>query len=215
MTQAENIEPKPKTTLAEFISSAVREFPIDEEIDLFREWFKTRYGANLAATIFFGSCLSEKSRSETSFKDFVVVVDSYLKTSKNPIQWISHWLLPPDLFHLALEKDGRKHECKYYLISMRQLLDAVSAKAKDLYVMGRMSKRIAVIYSRDDETFDHIIFAQKSAMQNAAELALALLDNFNLEHFIKAVMRLSYLAETRLEDERKVQLALCRSCGIL
>jgi hypothetical protein len=209
MTEAKTIPtettkaPKPKS-LAQVISSAVREFPDDEEITLFRDWFKERYGDNLAAVIFFGSCLSEKSRSETSFKDFVVVVDDYFKTSKNPVQWLSHWLLPPDLFHLALKKEGRDHECKYYLISMRQLLDAVMSRAKDLYVMGRMSKRIAIIYCRDDETFDRIVFAQKSAMQNAAEMSLALLDVFDLEGFIKAVMRLSYLAETRLEDERKV-----------
>jgi len=36
-------------------------------------------------------------------------------------------------------------------------------------------------------------------------LSLALLEEFDLEGFIKAVLRLSYLAETRLEDERKVE----------
>ena len=187
------------------IRLSLREYPADEEIGLFRDWFCKCYGKNLIAVIFFGSCLSEKSKSETSFKDFITVVDNYHRTSLNPIKWLSHWILPPDLFHLEIEKDGKKHECKYYLISLKQLKEAVRKDAKDLYVLGRLSKRMAVIYQRDEESLEEIAEAQAEAMLNAAEFSLAFLDGFNLDGFIKSVMRLSYLAETRLEDDRKVE----------
>jgi hypothetical protein len=187
------------------IRDSLKQYPLDEEIELFSSWFKNRFGKNLCAVIFFGSCLSEKSKSETSFKDFIVIVDKYRRTSKNPVKWLSHWILPPDLFHLEIEKQGKKHECKYYLLTLKQLLDAVSERAKDLYVLGRLSKKIAVIYQRDPEIFEQIAKAQESAMKRASELALAFLEQFNLEQFIKAVMRLSYLAETRLEDDRKIE----------
>lgn len=196
-------EIKPK--LSNLIRDSFSRYPADEEIELFQTWLKNRYRENLRAVIFFGSCLSEKSRSETSFKDFIIVVDKYRKTSWNPAQWLSHWMLPPDLFHLSLEKDGKKHECKYYLISLKQLQDATGENAKDLYLMGRLSKRIAIIYQRDPESLELIAQAQTQAIQRASELSLAFLDRFTLEGFIQAVMKLSYLAETRLEDDRKVE----------
>jgi len=191
-------------SIPELVAGFIEEYPDDEETLLFRNWFAERYGQNLAAVIFFGSCLSEKSKSATSFKDFIVVVDKYRKTGNNPVKWLSHWTLPPDLFHLELQKGGSRHECKYYLISTRQLEDATGPGAKDLYILGRLSKRIAVIYHRDQESLELIVQAQARAMRRAAEISLALLEVFDLEKFIKAVMRLSYLAETRLEDERKV-----------
>jgi hypothetical protein len=191
-------------SIPELIAGHIQEYPDDEETLLFRNWFAEKYGQNLVAVIFFGSCLSEKSKSATSFKDFIVVVDKYRKTGKNPVKWLSHWTLPPDLFHLSLQKDGTRHECKYYLISTPQLLDATGPRARDLYLMGRLSKRIAVIFYRDQAGLGLVVQAQAQALRRAAELSLALLDGFDLEQFIKAVMRLSYLAETRLEDERKV-----------
>jgi len=204
MAEAPKTKSARSDSLEKFISSKLGDYPRDAEIDLFRDWFARRYGANLAAVIFFGSCLSEKSKSATSFKDFILVVDQYRTTSKNPLQWLSHWILPPDLFHLSLLSNAGRHECKYYLISRRQLSDAAGDKAKDLYLLGRLSKRIAVIYFRDDQSLREIVSAQAGAMRRAAGISLGLLDRFDKPGFIKAVMRLSYLAETRLEDETKV-----------
>jgi len=204
MAESEKKANAPAPTLNELVASSIQQFPQDQEIELFRNWFQQKYQDNLAALVFFGSCLSEKSQSATSFKDFIAVVYNYHKTSRNPVQWLSHWTLPPDLFHLALEKNGKIHECKYYLISTSQLMDAVSDKARDLYLLGRLSKRIAIIYSKDEAGLELLVRAQTRAMQKASEMALALLDAFDQEKFIKAVMRLSYLSETRLEDERKI-----------
>ena len=191
--------------LKKLLREIILNFPSDDEIEFFKDWFKARYGENLRAVIFFGSCLSELSKSPTSFKDFIVIVDKYRLTSKNPLKWLSHWLLPPDLFHLAEERQEKKYECKYYIISLKQLLDATSAQAKDLYILGRLSKRIAVIYYRDQEGLELILDAHVSSIQRANQLSLSLLERFDKAGFIKAVMRLSYLAETRLEDERKVE----------
>jgi len=203
-TESDKPATPPTSTLNELVASSIRQFPQDQEIELFRNWFQKKYQDNLAGLVFFGSCLSEKSKSATSFKDFIAVVYDYRKTSRNPLKWLSHWTLPPDLFHLALEENGRTHECKYYLISTSQLLDSVSDRAKDLYLLGRLSKRIAVIHARDQAALELLVRCQTRAMQKAAEMALAMLDSFDLENFIKAVLRLSYLSETRLEDERKI-----------
>jgi len=194
-----------RAELRDLLNEYLERYPKDDEIELFLSWFKKRFGRNLQAVIFFGSCLSEKTRSPTSFKDFIVVVEKYRRTGLNPFAWLSHWLLPPDLFHLELAEDERKSECKYYLISSSQLAQAVGEGAKDLYLMGRLSKRIALIYFRGEQERELILSVQAKAIQRASELALALLEEFDLEGFIKAVLRLSYLAETRLEDERKVE----------
>ncbi len=194
-----------RAKLRDLLNEYLERYPKDDEIELFLDWFKKRFGRNLLAVIFFGSCLSEKTKSATSFKDFIVVVDKYRGTGLNPFAWLSHWILPPDLFHLELEGSGKKRECKYYLVSLAQLVQAVGEKAKDLYLMGRLSKRIALIYFRGEKEREEILLVQARAMERASELSLALLEEFDLEGFIKAILRLSYLAETRLEDERKVE----------
>jgi len=191
--------------LKKILMESLLSFSSDAELEFFKDWFEKRYGENLRAVVFFGSCLSELSKSPTSFKDFIVVVDKYRLSSKNPLRWLSHWLLPPDLFHLAEQRQGKKYECKYYIISAKQLLNATSAQAKDLYILGRLSKRIAVIYYREQESLELILTAHLNSIQKASQLSLSLLEQFDKEGFIKAVMRLSYLAETRLEDERKVE----------
>ncbi len=205
MAEPKELSYSTRAELRELLAEYIQKYPYDDEIELFLNWFKNRYGDNLLAVIFFGSCLSEKTKSATSFKDFIVVVERYRRTSLNPLAWLSRWILPPDLFHLALEQEGKKHECKYYLLNAPQLKDTTSEQAKDLYVLGRLSKRIALIYARDEASRELVLQAQESAMRRASRLSLAFLEGFNLEEFIKAVLRLSYLAETRLEDERKVE----------
>ena len=177
------------------------------EFDPFLDQFRSRFGDNLLLVILFGSCLSPETRSPTSFPDFFLVVEDYGRTPGSWLARLGHRILAPDLYHLGRPgPDGKILDCKYYLISREDLWRATGPEARDLYVLGRLSKRVAIIYARDrgSENLAGRVLAR--AGEQAARLAAALLEGPAAEDdFYREVLRLSYRAERRLEDERKIE----------
>ena len=122
----------------------------DLELQEFISYFRKKFGDQVIAVIFFGSCLSTITKKETSFRDFFVILDSY-KTTGSILTRAFHHILPPDLYHLELTMPhGGSAECKYYLLSLDHLIRATSPHAKDLYVMGRLSKQVACVYAKNE-----------------------------------------------------------------
>ncbi len=183
------------------LSDDVRAYPEDKELDVLLGHFRKTFGDNLLAVIFFGSCLSEKTRTETSFKDFVIVVKSYRKASSNMLAALGHNILPPDLYHLEIPlESGQKAECKYYLISGKDLVRATGSRARDLYVMGRLSKRVALVYSKDKEASHLILQCLASSAISASRYSSALIEEpLSIDEFIHLVLDLSYRSERRIE----------------
>jgi hypothetical protein len=194
--------------LASSLTRSIFNYPRDEEMEPFLEYFRKIFGNNLLAVIFFGSCLSEETKTQTSFKDFFILVNSYRKASPSLLAAIGHKILPPDLYHLEIPMDdGKKAECKYYLISAEDFIKSSGHAAKDLYVMGRMSKRVALVYSRDEAATELIIECLASAAVQIANYASSLIQEpVGLEEFIQIILDLSYCAERRIEaGELKAQ----------
>ena len=178
----------------------------DPELRLLVQWFKHRFGKGLLAVIFMGSCLSELTKSEDSFRDFFCILESY-KYAHNVFKRWFHRILPPELYHLALPlPGGREVHCKYYILSLEDLIRTTGPRAPDLYVLGRLSKRVAVVYARDQEAREEVNKALASAASQAVRRAAALVDRpMSEEEFYKLVLQISYLGERRLEDERKIE----------
>ncbi|MFO8055664.1 MAG: hypothetical protein R6V10_00015 [bacterium] len=178
----------------------------DPELDAFVSTFRKMYGNNLLAVLLTGSYLSSHTRSEDSFRDFFCIVDTY-KNTGHIFSRLFHRVLPPDLYHVRLSMpDGREVDCKYYLISTDHLVQATGPEAKDLYVLGRLSKRVACVYARNlgarALVMRSLASATEQAVRTAASLAEKPLDD---DSFYKLVLQISYMAERRLEDDRKIE----------
>jgi hypothetical protein len=189
------------TQLLAVLREDVTVYPEDKELELFLGHFLKTFGNNLLAVIFFGSCLSEKTRTETSFKDFFLVVDSYRRASSSLLAALGHNILPPDLYHFEIPLErGQKAECKYYLISGKDFIRATGPGAKDLYVMGRLSKRVGLVYSKDEKTFDLILQClASSGIETARYSSSFIQETLILDDFIRLVLDLSYRSERRIE----------------
>ncbi len=178
----------------------------DPELEAFIDKFRSMYGTNLAAVLMTGSYLSNHTRGKDSFRDFFCIVASY-KNTGHIFSRLFHRVLPPDLYHLRITSPhGHETDCKFYLISVDHLLKATGPKAKDLYVLGRLSKRVACVYARNVGARALVTRALASATEQAVRTAAPLAEQpLDEDSFYRLVLQISYMAERRLEDERKIE----------
>ncbi len=153
------------------------------------------------AILAYGSCLSQVTKTETSAPDFFVLVDRYKTFYSSWLHRGLNHILPPNIYHFTINK----HTAKYNVISIPALNKHTSKNAKDSYLVGRFSKRMALLFSKDDRTEDEVVMAQARAMRTAAKRTYPLLPKFfSLQDFAKASIRLSYLGDVRVEANDKI-----------
>lgn len=190
-----------KQTVSETYTSS--KFP---ETDLFVEYFKETFGANLQAVVFYGSCLSDHTESETSILDFYLIANDYKTFHKKWIHSYVNSLLPPALFYLELtDEQGKSRACKYNVITQEDLESETSKKAKDFYHLGRFSKRLAFLYTESEWVAVQLIDTVINSWFALTPHALTISSNdFTVEDFAKNLLSLSYRGEIRLEktDEK-------------
>src|SRR5580765_3337025 len=121
------------------------------------------------AVIAYGSTLSQVTRSATSTPDFYVIVPSYATFYTSFRHRTVNRFLPPNIYHFSVNGVTSK----YSVISKDDFVRETTSLAKDCYTMGRMSKRIALLYP--DEQLHFIATQQASAMSVVAKVGRALL----------------------------------------
>lgn len=173
--------------------------------NIFVEYFKSRHKDTLLGVVFYGSCLSKKTMSDTSFLDFYLIADEYKTFHKKWIHSKINSLLPPAVFYLELEdNEGKKQRCKYCVITIEDLELHTSHRAKDLYHLGRFSKRIAILYSQQDWVTDRIVDIAANAWQVLTPYAIvAGSSEIGAGDFAKSLLALSYHGEERLENTKQ------------
>jgi hypothetical protein len=109
----------------------------------------------------------------------------------------------------VLELGGARERCKVSVLSRAQLARETSARARDLHHLGRFSKPIGLAWTRDAAARAAVLAAQLSSLQVLTPLALAELgDERAPESVVRAIYRLSYRAEPRVPEPRKVEAIL-------
>ena len=187
-------------------------FERTEEINAFVEYFKNLFKDNLLLIIFYGSCVSKLTRKETSYPDFYVVVKTYedaLKKFKNNKRFLYPLLcriLPPTVFFLKIERNGKFYQCKFNLISKKHLDLYTSSNAPDMYIFGRFGKRIVLPYFSSEKEVDDLFLFHYRSMKMNAEMALHFLPmRFGLDEFIRKTLSMSYLGDYRVERDTKIE----------
>ena len=164
------------------------------------------YGDRAMAVIMYGSCLSELTCKPTSYPDFFVVVDRYDNSHGGMLKSAANRFLPPNVYYLELEHEGRRTFCKYNLISMEDLERETSEKARDMYNMGRLTKRVGLVWARDEKAVDRFVNCACSAMRNNLSCALPTLPGVcSFDDLISVALYLSYRGEIRVERDSKVR----------
>jgi hypothetical protein len=166
-------------------------------------FFRARYGDKLAAVIFYGSCLSEATRSPTSTPDFFVVTNDGALPSHSRLTRALHGFVPPASQSAELPSHGI---FKYVYLDLHQLERLCSPQMPDLFAAGRLSKRVKVVLHRDEECRARVCRALSSAVLELVPLACAdLPQRFTLAEYLRASVGISYQSEFRIEVPGKVE----------
>jgi len=173
-----------------------------QDTEQFIKKFVSDEGSSLQAIVLYGSCLSEKTRSSTSMSDYYLVVEDYDAFFRRRMDRILSRFLPPNIYFLEMtDSSGVKTACKYCVISSSDLERETGASAGDFYHLGRFSKRIAILWAKEQAAIDHVIACCASAIKTLEPHALSSIsDRFDIKDFGHALLALSYLGEIRLED---------------
>jgi len=173
-------------------------------------FFRERYGEKLAALIFYGSCLSEATRSPTSTPDFFVITEDGRIPAHSRLTRALHPLLPPASQTARLPADPGGL-FKYVYLDLDQLEALCGEAPADLFAAGRLSKRVALVFARDRPAEERVCRALAGAVSSILPIACALLPpSFDLDAFVAAAVGLSYRSELRFEVPGKVE-ALIRA----
>jgi len=173
-------------------------------------------GEEPALLFAYGSCLSKKTRTPSSFFDFYVVADrpgAYLARAFHAgvMQALLGRVLPPSVYHRTIGSGGpgEPRRFKVCVLSTDQIRRETSSRARDIHHLGRFSKRMALLWARNDAARQEATRLCASALRTLLPHALALVPrNAPAEDFALAMLRLSYLGEQRVAEDSKVRALL-------
>ncbi len=180
-----------------------------KELEPFLSFFKSRFKDSLLAVIFYGSKLHSETASPTSSPDFYVIVSSYKDAHKSLFHRLLNKILPPSIYFLTINE----RFCKYNILSIKDFRRELSEKARDIYNLGRLSKRFLVIYWKNESIKEEIAGKYLEGLKTVCNMAAATFntgEEIALDGFIKRALSLSYIGETRVEADDKVdKLFMC------
>jgi hypothetical protein len=157
------------------------------------------------AVLLYGSVLWNATRDKTSQPDFIVVVDGLSTWHPRLRDRLWGTVLPPTVYCLR----AGDALAKVSVVTAAQLSSQTGVAAKDLHLAGRLSKRVALVWSRDASARQRVLEAKRAALTNVARLTLSRFDGpFDLDNFLKALLGLSYESEVRIVEPGKIAALL-------
>ncbi|MBZ0272304.1 hypothetical protein K8I61_09710 [bacterium] len=186
--------------LLELVLAEISRPPDTRNFDAFVAHFRQTESRGLLAVVLYGSLASRATAEASSIPDFYLIVEDARWFTRARDRWLSR-VLPPNTYHLhdaAGEGAGRR--CKYNVVDWRNFERETGSHARDLYHLGRFTKRVCLIWARDDGVCRDIAAAIASALRTLAPHALArATTDFHLDDFMRRLLSLSYEGEVRAE----------------
>lgn len=168
-------------------------------LDRLTEELKRRHGASVQAILFYGSCLRSGNLYD-GLADLYLIVDDYRSFYRARMRAFANWLLPPNVFYLETQGDGRKLRAKYAVISASDFAHGTSRRWFHSYLWGRFTQPVALAYARDGAAHARVIDGLAQAIVTFLNRALPrVADRGSLRALWIAALQLSYRAELRAE----------------
>lgn len=161
-----------------------------------------RYGSNLVALIYYGSCW-RSGDVYNGLNDFYVIVDSLRRAHSNPFSALGNGLLPPNVYYLECEGAAGKLRAKYALISHAQLRAGARCWFNPC-IWGRFCQPVGIVYARSDALRQQVQAALGQCVVSLLQRALpALPANLDACQACAQALALSYRSELRVESKHQ------------
>jgi hypothetical protein len=166
-----------------------------------------RYGSDVQAILFYGSCLHKGEDLDGLF-DLYVLVDTYDPVNRNSTLAALNKLLPPNVFYLEVPFEGQTARAKYAILSMADLQKGTSRNWFHSYLWARFCQPTTVAYARDEEVTKQVNSAFAQAVITFATRVLPRIEpQFTIREVWQKGLELTYRAEFRPErPDQQVRL---------
>jgi hypothetical protein len=172
----------------------------DPALSTLLEGLRERHHGAINTVLLYGSCL----RSGDVFDglvDLYLVCDDYRAAYGHRGLALANWLLPPNVFYVEIEHEGRTLRSKYALISTADFRKGCSARWFTPYIWGRFTQPVAIVYARDAASRDAIEHGLLQAGRTFLERALPCLpDSGPVFDLWRGALAMSYATELRAEQ---------------
>ncbi len=157
------------------------------------------YGQNVAAILFYGSCLRDGAADDKILDYYVLVDDPYAANSGRLLGFLNV-LLPPNVFYRETQVDGSTIRSKYGVMGLAGFRRAMAGGRFGPTFWARFSQPCRLVYCRDSEAKAQVGVALAEGLVTLARLTAPIADgNLNPEHLFAQGFELTYGAELRSE----------------
>ncbi len=158
-----------------------------------------RHGDAVSAVLFYGSCLWN-GYDEGKLVDLYVVVDDYRTAHRHAVARLYNWALPPNVYFLETEFQGRAVRAKYAVISIDDFRRGASGRWLHSYIWARFAQPIAIAWSRSDDVRAEVAGLLGESVKTLIRETLPLMPpQFSLRELWTRAFTLTYRAELRAE----------------
>ena len=164
---------------------------------------RTRYGDNVVAVLFYGSCLRSGDPYD-GLVDLYLIVDRYRDANSSLARALWNWLLPPNVFYTEVEHEGHTVRCKYAVLTLADLQRGTSRRWFHSYLWGRFCQPVAIAWQRDTAARQQINHCLLQAVTTFLQRALpALPARGDISSLWRDGLSLSYRSELRPESANR------------
>lgn len=171
--------------------------------------------AHVSGILLFGSRLTDTAPDAHSAYDLVVVVDAYAPfyrhlvgaghhhRSPRLLAWMSR-ILPPNVIAFAPDLPGDP-VAKCIILNGQHFEQALSSRARDHFLKGRMAQRVGVLWARDRRTRRWLDTQLSESRRDVLRWAAPHLDEpFTAAELARRMLEVSYRGEIRPESSDRV-----------
>ncbi|MEK7824508.1 MAG: hypothetical protein AAB290_05660 [Candidatus Eisenbacteria bacterium] len=185
------------------------------------------FGPATAALIHYGSQAQGSGTGPDSAWDFFVIVDDYTTAyralaatrprgfSASRAAFLNR-LLPPNVLSVTAPDGGVSRLAKCCVLSLRDLDRACSPAPADHFVRARLFQQVQLVWARDQASRERVTAAVVSARARTFAWGRPFLPaRFDAAAYVRALLEVSYAAEIRPEDDRRVDALMTSQGGTM
>ncbi len=176
----------------------------DADADLWVRLFVTelidRHGDAVSAILLYGSHVRGK---RDTVLDFYVLLNDYTQGITGVFHQIANRILPPNVYHLTLEKGDRSCAAKFATVTLAQFEHGISRRFHS-YFWARFAQPFVLAYARNASVKQRLRDAGRAAARRMMESVIPVLPpEFSTEALWQRAFALTYDCELRAEGNGK------------
>lgn len=201
-----------RALLAQAIAAEIAR-PVTDEAAALSQALQQRHGGNVAATLFYGSCLRPPTEdsigpggADERLYDFYLIVDDLRAANPNAALALGNRILPPNIFYIETPFREGTLRAKYAVLTLAQFVHGCSTRHFHNYFWGRFAQPAAIPHARDSATRRALEGALGQAIVTLLGNTAPLLGGrFTVEQLWTRAFAESYRCELRPESSERAR----------